>query len=136
MRKGLKKILALTMVLGTVISVNSVAFADTPSYRFELSAGSKGYTSQTQKHDTDQNAYVYVDYVRYSCCPGPDAFYYRSRTAAGAMASDVRSRAGTGTVRLPYTVLYGQKGAYYKLYGQFDGDRAHPSNTSRGSWNA
>jgi len=52
------------------------------------------------------------------------------------MASDVRAKLGAGTIRLPYTVFKGQKGAKYKLHAQFDGDSAHPTNYSFGSWNA
>ena len=134
MRKGLKKLLALTMVLGTMVSVNSVAFADTPHYEFVFNGAGRQNTGATQKHDTDQKAFVYITSSR-SCCSG-DTIYYRSRTSAGSMASDVRAKLGTGTIGLPYTVLKGQKGAYYKLHGQFDGDKAHPGNYSYGSWNA
>ena len=135
MKKGLKKIIALTMLIGSVASVNSVAFADTPNYKFNFSAGQKLSSNPTDKHDSEQKAYVTITSTQL-CCPGPDTIYYRVRTSTGSMATDVRGKAGTGSITLPYSILTGQKGASYKLHGQFDGDAAHPTNRSYGQWNA
>lgn len=133
MNKIKKKILTSVLVFTFLLTIGSTALATTGPFYFYIVKGDRGISTAQIKDDYEQKAYITVLETNVGCCAN-DFMHLRVRTSSGQFATSAISTKNVGSYTTPYSVLYGQAGSSYKLYGQFDDASIHGSGRSQGRW--